>query len=315
MFGRMRVFAALVRAFAWLVHVAAFGSPVHAQAPVSLAWHAPIEAGCTTPDEIQRRVARLTDRQLTLGEVPGAYRIVADLDPYDAAWRARVSLSDARGRNLGSREMHGRLPDCQALDVPVVLVIATMLDDLRDRELAKARAEGEFWQRLGLGASFTYASGFVPRPWFGVTFLVAVPVSRLNVTIDASAYWPREELDAQGRGVRASGFHAGLGVCPALYASHALRIGVCIAAEVGALWAAGVGLTRNDSGLLPRLLLGLEPTISLKLAESLALQLSGAGAWVPFRHPFGWLVNNELRTLAGDSFVLMARVGLITFPQ
>ena len=285
---------------------------------VALVWRTPEESGCTAPDEIQRRVANLTDRRLNLDDARDQYRIVVELTPERDSWRAYVLLLDPNGSSLGTRELHGRLPDCQALDVPVVLVIATLLDDLREQELKRERAaaDGGWYDILhsaGLGASLTGAIGFAPSPWLGITLLATLPVSRTPLLLDASAYWPHDELDAAGRGVRAGGFHTGASMCPHLVLQGPFDVQLCTGAELGAVWATGIGLTASGTSMQPRLLLGLEPKLLLKLAKSLALQLSLSGSWVPLRHPFKWMINDELRTLEGESFVFIVRIGLISF--
>lgn len=298
-----------------------FGSRVAAAqsdaARVALDWRIPDASGCTTAEEIQRRVAHLTEQSLRLDQGSDQYRIKVELTPERGSWRAFVSLTSPAGANLGSREMHGRMPDCDALDVSVVLVIATMLDDLRERTAQAAQSGDGAWpaaiSSTGIGVSASAATGFAPSTWFGLTLSLEVPLAHLPLAIDASAYWPQQELDSAGHGARATAVHAGLGLCPHLFTPATVDLQLCIGAQAGGLWAEGVGLTESASGVLPRVLIGAEPKLLLKLADSLAFAVSLNAAWVPVREPFTWMIGKEVISLEGGAFVLLGRIGFIKF--
>jgi hypothetical protein len=285
-------------------------------ARVALSWQAPVDAGCTSAQEIQRRVARLTDHTLLLAAAGPSFRIVADLAPRDASWQAHITLLDLHGGTLGTREVQGRLPDCQALDVPAVLVISMLLDDLQQQE--EARAQAALGQRrmrdshLGIGASASAALGLGPSAQLGITLAAEVPVG-VPLLFAASSYLPFEQTDVIGRGMSSSSVHAGLSLCPRLVRAGVMDIQLCAGAQAGLAWARAVGLRHSEAGLLPILMLGLEPRLLLELSDGLAAQLSLAANWAAIRPNFEYtIVGDGTRRLTGEPFVLMARIGFIT---
>lgn len=286
-------------------------------ARVALWWQAPVDAGCTTAQEIQRRVARLTDRTLLLAAAGPSFRIVADVAPRDASWQAHIALLDVHGATLGTRDVQGRLPDCQALDVPSVLVISMLLDDLQQQEDARAHAAAGGRRvrdsRLGVGVSATGVVGFGPNPQLGVTLTGDLPVAGVPLLIAASSYLPFEQTDVIGRGMRSSSVHAGMSLCPRLVRAGAMDIQLCAGAQAGLAWATAVGLSQSAGGLLPIVMLGLEPRLLIELTAGLAAQLSLAANWAAIRPNFDFTITGDgPRTLQSDPFVLMARIGFIT---
>ena len=291
---------------------------VHAEpARVALSWQAPVDAECATAEEIQSRVARLTDHTLTLDPASQGYRILAEVVPRAASWRAHIALLDAQGATLGTREVLGRLPDCQALDVPVVLVISMLLDDLQEHEsrsLAAVSGRRARDARVGIGATATGELGLAASPALGVTLMTELPVSRLPLLISASSYLATEQIDTLRRGIRSSAFHAGASLCPRLLRAGAVDLQLCGGAQLGVVWAIPLGLMGPARGLLPILMFGLEPRLLLELTQGLVAQLSIAANWAAVRPNFDFDIEGQgTRRLHGDPFVLMARIGIIIF--
>jgi hypothetical protein len=285
---------------------------VEAQAPTAaLEWHVPQAADCASRAEIETRVSRLTERRL--GATASA-RIVAQLDQEDGPWRARVSVFDERGHSQGARSLGGRPGDCRSLDVAVALVIATWLEGL-PQPSAEPAADGGGAARaeLGLGAAFATGFALAPSARFGAQLSLEMPLP-LRPTLDASAYAPRAELDANGRGARLWAWHLGAAVCPGVWRGS-LELRMCGGAQFGAVHAVGVGLTPQLDKARLLTLLTLEPKLGLALSRGLALRVSAVAAWAPVRPRFTMdLGQGAPHRLGSAAFVLLLRIGIIGFP-
>lgn len=285
----------------------------------ALSWHVPTGAGCATVDEIELRLAQLTDHTFAAGSAVLSFRILVRIAPSDdSGWRARIVLSDlAHGAEqpVGEREVATRLPDCRAIDVPVVLVMATLLDDLRQRSSAQAAVattDGSTHDRVGIGAFGAAEAGLLPVARLGATLGVQLP-SALPFVIDASAYLPYDQLTA-GRGARVWLFHGGVSACPELLASStSLQLQLCGGGQAGAIWGESRNLGQSRGRLRALILVAIEPRVSLRLFDGVWAQLSVAASWLPLRPGFEWEVRGQTYTLESSPFALIARIGVITF--
>ena len=290
-----------------------------AQSPnVALSWNVPATVGCATPDEIELRLAQLTDHRFAVPPAPLSFRILVNIVSYDGGWRARIALVDlARSQELpvGAREVATRMNDCRTIDVPVVLVIATLLDDLREQTSAKtpkAPVKDSVHDHIGIGAAVALQAGLTPDPRFGATLGVQLPWLA-PIVIDASTYLPYEEL-SEGRGARVWPFHGGASVCPRLLGSAtSVDLQVCAGVQAGALWGQSLNLSENQSLLRGFILLGIEPRFSIRLVDGVWAQLSIAANWLPLRAGFEWQLREQTYTLETARFAVMARIGVITF--
>lgn len=286
-------------------------------ARVALTWETPDAAGCASQREIEAEVGRLTEREpSTRGP---SYQIHALALLHEGRWVASVALRDEHARILGGREVTGEFARCRDLDVPVALVVATLLDGLRtppqspvEPPSAPAEAAKTSPRKLGIGAFVVGASGLAPRLTAGAGVEVQLPLS-WPLVFEASAYLPREQVDGAGRGVRSFSFHAGAGVCPRLFGQrHQLRL--CGGLQLGGALAKSVGLTESGRAIRPLLLVGLEPKLVLGLTKSWALQLSLGLHVAALRPRFEWNIEGSgERNLGVQPFALLARIGIIDF--
>lgn len=295
---------------------------------VALAWKPPPGSGCATQDEIQAEVARLSERPLITRDP--RFEIEALALFHEGSWVASVALRDAQGSILGGREVSGPYVSCRDLDVPVALVVATLLDGLREREEPKPEpvvaaapapapepeqaAPLPAWRegKVGVGAFVAGAWGLAPPLALGGGVQVELPLA-WPLVFEASAYLPGKKVDDDGRGVRAFGFHAGVALCPRLFGRrHELRL--CGGAQVGAVSAHGVDLTTSKRSTQPLLLLGLEPKFVLGVTSSWALQLGFGAHWVAIHPRFHWEIEGAGEgRLETRAFALLMRIGVIDF--
>jgi hypothetical protein len=285
---------------------------------VALVWKAPADADCASSDQLRAEVDRLSETPLVTSGPH--FQLEALAFVHEGSWVASVALRDARGRVLGGREVTGFYASCRDLDVPVALVVSTLLDELRREPLPRAPApeptpppsptRAEPRKSIGIGAFVTGAFGLVPRLALG--FGVDVELSLAwPLVFSASAYLPGSETDAEGRGARGLSLHGGAATCPKLAGQrHVLRL--CGSAQVGAVVAEGVELTDTQTSAKPMVLLGAEPQLVLTLTRSWALQLSLGAYYVPVRPRFHWEIDGgDGGSLRVEALALMARIGII----
>jgi hypothetical protein len=303
-----------VSALASLFAVAAQGDEAAAER-VALVWKAPADADCASADQIRAEVAHLSETRLV--DSGQRFEIEALALLHEGSWVASVALRDAQGRVLGGREVTGAFLACRDLDLPVALVVATLLDALREQPAPVAPAAAppappEQRGAIGVGAFVSAAYGLAPQLTLGAGAVVELPLA-WPLLFSASAYLPGRDLDAAGRGAWLLSFHAGAALCPKLVGRrHALHL--CGSAQVGAALAKGVGLTEPEHAVGPLLLLGLEPQLVLGLTPSWALQLALGAYGVAIRPRFHWEIEGRgVHSFETEPFALMVRIGFIDF--
>ncbi|HEX6244187.1 MAG TPA: hypothetical protein VFZ61_24895 [Polyangiales bacterium] len=285
---------------------------------MELVWKTPAEGACASADQLRAEVDRLSETPLVTRDPH--YQLEALAFVHEGSWVASVALRDAAGRVLGGREVTGAFAACRELDVPVALVVSTLLDELREpappsepaAEAAPTPAPAQARRAVGLGAFVTGALGLLPR-WalgFGVDveWSLAWPL-----VFSASAYLPGSETDAEGRGARGFSLHAGAATCPTLAGQrHLFRL--CGSVQVGAAVAKGLELTDTQTSAKPVVLVGGEPQLVLGLTPYWSLQLSLGAYYVPVRPRFHWEIEGAAGgSLQVEALALMARIGIIDF--
>lgn len=282
-----------------------------------LSWQAP--EGCTTLDVLKDRLGLLVKRPvLWVAESDGSrFSIEVVAEPMQARWRARITLRDASGRVLGMRGVESRFEQCSELNVPVVLVIATLVDGLWDeleaasapaaeptspREATRRGALGAFWgATYGLGGGSWWSLGLrldVPGPW--------------PIALDARVNPPAADVDARGRGARLGVALAGLSVCPSLWTGPWRQaLSLCAGVQAGVVWGSGIQLTAERSRTLPMAYFELGPAWSLPLGSAILLRISLNGGLVFVRPQFEWSVAGGRITAQSERFLLGAQISLM----
>ena len=309
-----------------LTGLAASGSRAQdaASARVELVWKTPADGACASSDQLRAEVDRLSETPLVTRDPH--YQLEALAFVHEGAWVASVALRDAQGRVLGGREVTGAYAACRELDVPVALVVSTLLDELREPAppppappaepappaLPPPKSPDQARRAMGLGAVVTGAFGLVPRLALGLGVDVEWSLAR-PLVFSASAYLPGSETYAEGRGARGFSFLRCVATCPKLAGQrHVLRL--CGSAQVGAVVAKGVALTDTQTSAKPTVLVGAEPQLVLGLTPNWMLQLSLGAYYVPVRPRFHWEIDgDDGGSLRVEALALMARIGIIDF--
>lgn len=275
-----------------------------------LSWQAP--EGCATPTELQAKLAILTQRPVVWAAEGESHRfsIIVVARRVETSWQARVELRDTGDRSLGVREVTSRTDDCRELDVPLALVIATLLDGLWD-QLLQPTAAAEPRVRPLLGAAVGVVFGLSRNPWLSAGLRLELPWA-LPLALTANVYPPAERSDALGRGARYLGASAGVGVCPALWRASGVSLKLCTGLQAGAIWARGIGLTERRAQALPLVFLGFEPALELPLwSDVWVAQAALLGGWTVVRPRFEWSISATRASLQPEPLLLGAQISLM----
>lgn len=285
-------------------------SPAHAW----LSWEAPQES-CATAGELRRKLGLLVQRPVRWASRAdgGRFGIQVSVLAKDERWKAHVTLRDRDNKVLGTRELWSRFGECRELDVPIALVIATLIDGLWEQLAPQpVSAAGSPAQRAALGASVGAVLGMGDGLWGCAGLRVELP-GAWPVALDTSWYPQVAHVDASARGARIGAGHAGVSLCPYLWRNtrgDGLRL--CTGLQVGAYWGSGTGLTVQHSRVLPLLLFGVGPALELPLGmPNLSVRASLQGRWAAVRPQLGWSVGSVRGSVQPETLLLGAQISLM----
>src|SRR5690349_20530 len=105
---------------------------VHAQAaglPVALHWtRAPGAEACIGPTELAQRIEARLGRAVFEPAGTAEFALEGHIQPSaNGGYEVLLALNDAKGQQLGVRELSSQVSDCRQLDDAVTLVIAVTL--------------------------------------------------------------------------------------------------------------------------------------------------------------------------------------------
>ncbi|MBI4954030.1 MAG: hypothetical protein HY908_18550 [Myxococcales bacterium] len=235
----------------------------------SLGWsRLPGAESCIGSSELARAVEKLLGRSVFVSAAQADVAVEGHVEPVGGAapagWRAVITMADRSGKPLGSREIPSTDRSCRALDEPVALAVALMIDpdalsgppppppppDPVEPTVVPiyvpvpgpappppADAEppwhiaGRAGLSVGLGVLPTVAPGLeaalvVEPPWF------------IALEGTAAAYLPRP-VERDGASADFVMAHAGIALCPVTRRFGGLELSVCAELQLGSLWADG----------------------------------------------------------------------------
>lgn len=264
-------------------------------------------------------------------------------------FRAHLTLSDAHGTVLGTRDLDSPSGGCRALDEQLALVIALLIDPdaaLAPRTpaapvapsppavvvervfvpvpAASAKVREPWRESLSLGPAV--AAGLLPRAGIALSLRgEIIPPSFIPIEL-GGAVWLDAHADAGGagagqpsKGATLSLAYGLLGLCPLVWAAGGTRVRGCAAMEVGAVRAVGHGFTSsNGAGQeQPVVQASLEGRLTRRLVGPLEVGL-GLGLIVPFTRARFFYVDaakneQELFRMAPVAGVVDAALG-VAFP-
>ncbi len=225
--------------------------------------------GCLSEKALAERVEAYLGLQAFDETAPRVLSVTLE-SVADARLRARVTVADEQGRVVGEREILTDDGTCEALEEPLVLAVALLVDANLGVEPARSAAAAflppepeeeepadeepappvevappappDPW-RVELDASAAAADGLLPEFGFGAELgLLADPPWFLPLRARVSGWLPqREDLGARG-GLDVAAALGGLMICPLSERQPALGIDACVGADLVAQRAESHGV-------------------------------------------------------------------------
>lgn len=235
-------------------------------------WRAP--PGCVNGAALTRSVETLLKRNVFVDAssadviVEGAAEARAE-----GGWNATLRMRAADGRELGMRSIVSESRDCRAVEGPLAVVLALLVDlERREIVLQVPEALPEEPKPKPRPAPKAKPAPSVrpetpaPEPWHGATSFGAVAswgllpelafgvaargqvevVSNLDLGLELSV-WPEKKSDDAGKGGGFSAWLVTALACPELVELGAVETYGCAGFSSGVVSATGVGLARANS--------------------------------------------------------------------
>ncbi|HEY8075289.1 MAG TPA: hypothetical protein VIF62_14290 [Labilithrix sp.] len=238
-------------------------------------------------------------------------------------WHAVISIRDAQGALLGTRELDRPDPSCDAMSEPLAFVIAVMIDPeaaMRDRSKESPAAasatttassapppplppppatsdnpppppppkKSEPWIFEG-GAAATLAAGLTPSVALGgaieaILYPPGVPVGFRGFTALYPSVFGLGQASADGARASFDLLYAGGSVCPTL--RRRVNLMLCLGGHLGAIRVHADTANRgiDDGSILPIWNAVLEGRVSIPIVHPIGIA-GGLGATLPLLRP------------------------------
>jgi hypothetical protein len=277
-----RALLLLAFAIALAGRVAAADEPPHR---ASLGWvRLPGAEACIGTRELALAVEQRLGRAVFASPSQADMQIDARIEPVTLGFRAHLTLSNARGEVLGTRDLDAPESACRAVDEQIVLVMAMLLDPeaalsppraplaplapldhdggsapkplgstvvferVFDPQKAPPPAPRATWREsLWIGPAM--AAGLLPGAGVGLSLRGEIePPSFIPIEL-GGVVWKDTTADATtgpARGANVSLAYAMLGLCPLVWGPGATRVRGCADLEVGTIRAVGFGFAATS---------------------------------------------------------------------
>jgi hypothetical protein len=269
------------------------------------AWVAP--PGCVKEPTLEKSVEELLKRPVFVAEADADVTIEGRAEPRDAGgWTGTLTMRARDGRALGTRSLVSESADCRALEGPLAVVLA-LLVDLERREVVLELPVPESPPPAPAPAAAPPAPAPLPpteprgpsgaialgaRAAWG--FLPAVDealVLRGEVDLDADyggafdlGLWRPERADDSGPSGEFSAWLFGLALCRALARSEAVHAGLCLGVSAGSITGYGIALSEAATERRNYLEATTRAEGALRVAGPLEIGAE-LGLGVPFTRP------------------------------
>lgn len=327
---------------------------VRAESPrtSSLSWVRPAGAeGCISTTALARSVEERLRRPVFVSASEANVSVEGLVQPSSKplGWTATLTLRDASGAQLGTRELHRDGADCRVLDASLSLVIAVMIDPdakpddtpptpapvppappptvrtVIQKELvlvpvpAPEKPKPKPWRFDG-GAAAALVVGPLPGPAFGVQAHGLLEPPGWPTLEGFGVLYPQSTASASGTTGRTSFLLGALGggICPLRHHGDRLHAYACVQGQLGVISARGEGFA-TSLATEHRVFVAssLAARATLRLIGPLALR-AGIGLAVPWlRHRFVYAdvngTEHELHRIAPVALQADLGVGVV-FP-
>lgn len=241
---------------------------------------------CITTQDLAQAVEKRLERKVFVSASEADVSVEGHIQRSAGKWRAVITIRDAEGKLLGTRDLDSAEKECSSLDEPLALVVSILIDPdaeldappqpaeppsakpppappprvvvKRERVLVPVeRAAPEPW-RVEASLGGAVALGLLPGAAPGVGAFVAVEPPHFIGLFVAGNYWLTRSIDAEGGAESdVSLAYAGGGACPLSFAEGRILYRLCAGVAFGSLQSKGKGfdVTENDEKLSAQLLL------------------------------------------------------------
>lgn len=258
---------------------------------------------CVTTQGLANGVEQALERKVFVSAADAQLSVEGHVARTAGAWRARVSMRDAKGALLGTRDLESRDTSCDVLGKQLALVVSLMIDAeapkpppapvlpasppareiVVEREtvyVPTAPVPPRSW-KLAVGASTVVGVGVMPETATALRGTVIVDPPRFWAVALSGTMWMDQSIAAE-RGGRADVAlaYGGLALCPLATFGPRLSWRGCAGGQVGSLRTRGVGF--DDAFADERLLVNatLEGAFGVRVAGPL-LATAGLAFLVP----------------------------------
>lgn len=216
-----------------------------------LQWQrAPGAEACIEARELGAAVGARVGREVFAGAEAAALVIDGEVRPAADGWHVAIAIRDRAGAARGGRELDIAGADCRAIDEPLTLVLALIVDPEGTWGAPTPPVEG-----AATDARMRRPPWRIDAAVLGVAGLEVLPGAsvgaRLAVTLDPPAWWPialtvdwwapTEEPVGGAVGVRLGRWQAGAAVCTPAWRRGRAGLGGCAGGAVARVAADGVG--------------------------------------------------------------------------
>jgi hypothetical protein len=261
-----------------------------APARVALEWTRP--AGCIERDALAHDVEKRLHRAAFVPRAQADLVVEGRVDRTDAGWTARIVLERPDGAAIGTRRIDAAAEACGALDEPLAVVLALLVDMPRDDpRLQPPPPPPKPWRLFG-EADARGAAGFLPVPSVAARVgLEAEPPWLFPLEAEALAWLPREADSAGGR-VSLWALGAGLGAAPLAIRAGRFVLRSRAAIEASVLFARGERLARTARGRAFEVRATVRETAEVPIGRRFLVR-AGAGAGMPFVRRYFYFVDRD----------------------
>jgi hypothetical protein len=238
----------------------------------SLSWvRLPGAESCTggraLAQAVEKRLHRPVFISTALAEVAVEGTIARSIQP--DGWRAKITIADDKGRELGSRELFSEAPLCGAMDADLALVIAVMIDP--DAAMSPPAAEAPaapppaprvIVERVpvpvpipplepapwiaGVEAGAAFSAGLLPTVGAGVTIRGRLTPPRFFAIEIGGILWLPSTAQGDPLGAKFSLAQGFLDACPLATSAGGARFLACAGMELGTVRAGGFGFNLSE---------------------------------------------------------------------
>jgi hypothetical protein len=228
-------------------------------------------------------------------------------------WQADLSFAKGDGEALGDRNLQSRVAGCAALQDPVSLVIALMVEAREAEATLQVPAhESPAERTAAMAASFRLSSGLLPDLGLGATVDVGwILAGWLPLRFDSTYWFPGSAVQAN-RGGEFWAWVGGASACPTVFSSTWGEGAVCAGLQLGVIHGAGVGLQDSGSPTRPYGEAQARARLSIPLFWPLSgfIELGIAAPWMRPRFVYLGAVDAPVEVYRPHAVVLFGGVGI-----